>query len=105
MRAPIYQILIPEGVLQLPLHGLHVGVLHQEGAAQLTELPELNLSGPVLVNLHQKLLEFLLRGSEAHGPHDLAEVISGEEILLLGVKQVKANLVFVLSKQYLFELS
>ena len=105
MSAHIYQILIPEGVLQLPLHGLHVGVLHQEGAAQLTELPELNLSGPVLVNLHQKLLEFLLRGSEAHGPHDLAEVISGEEILLLRVKQVKANLVFVMKKQYLFELS
>ena len=92
MSAHIYQILIPEGVLELPLHGLHVGVLHQEGAAQLTELPELDLSGPVLVNLHKKLLELLLGGSEAHGPHDLAEVISGEEVLLLGVKQIKANL-------------
>ena len=28
----------PERVLQLPLHRLHVGVLHQEGGAQLAEL-------------------------------------------------------------------
>ena len=28
----------PEGVLQLLLHGLYVGVLHQEGGAQLAEL-------------------------------------------------------------------
>ena len=71
----------------------------------MTKLPELDLSGPVLVNLDQQLLEFLLRRSEAHGPHDLAEVISREEVLLLGVKQVKANLGFVVSKQYLFGLS
>ena len=82
----------PEGVLQLLLHRLHVGVLDQEGGAQLAELSELNLSGPVLVNLEQQLLEFFLGGSEAHGPHDLSEVISGEEINFLGVKQVEAGL-------------
>ena len=83
---------IPESILQLPLHGLHVRVLHQEGGAQLTELSKLDLSGAVLVNLEQQLLELLLGGSEAHGPHDLSEVISGEEINFLGVKQVKAGL-------------
>merc|ERR1719232_1725648 len=57
-------VIYPEGVLQLPLHGLHVGVLHQESGAQLAELSELNLSGPVLVNLEQQLLELLLGGSE-----------------------------------------
>jgi len=37
-------VIHPEGVLELLLHGVHVGVLHQEGGAQLAELPELNLS-------------------------------------------------------------
>ena len=83
---------MPESVLELPLHGLDVRVLHQEGGTQLTELSKLNLSGAVLVNLEQQLLELLLSGSEAHGPHDLAQVISREEILLLGVEQIKANL-------------
>ena len=100
---------IPESILQLPLHGLHVRVLHQEGGAQLTELSKLDLSGAVLVNLEQQLLELLLGGSEAHGPHDLAQVISGEEILLLGVEQIKANLeeycnVFTLMSEILSKL-
>ena len=29
---------------------------------------------------------------EAHCPHDVAEVVPGEELLLLRVKQVKAHL-------------
>ena len=29
---------VPEGVLELPLHRLHVRILHQEGPAQLAEL-------------------------------------------------------------------
>ena len=36
----------PECVLQLLLHGLEVGILHQECGAQLAELPELDLAGP-----------------------------------------------------------
>ena len=83
---------MPESVLELPLHGLDVRILHQEGGTQLTELGKLDLSGAVLVNLEQQLLELLLGGSEAHGPHDLSEVISGEEINFLGVKQVEAGL-------------
>jgi hypothetical protein len=82
----------PEGVLELPLHGLHVGVLHQEGGAQLAELPELDLARSVLVDLGEELLQLLLRGPEAHGSHDLSEVISGEEVNLLCVKKVKADL-------------
>ena len=47
----------PEGVLELLLHGLHVGVLHEESGAQLAELPKLNLTRSVLVDLSQgKLL-------------------------------------------------
>ena len=37
-------------------------------------------------------LQLLLGGTEAHGPHDLAEVVGGEEILLLGVEKIKAHL-------------
>merc|ERR1712078_563978 len=91
-EALVVLVIKPESVLELPLHGLDVRILHQEGGTQLTELSKLNLSGAVLVNLKQQLLELLLGGSEAHGPHDLSEVISREEILLLGVKQIKANL-------------
>jgi len=91
-EALVVLVVQPESVLKLPLHGLDVRILHQEGGTQLTELSKLNLSGAVLVNLEQQLLELLLGGSEAHGPHDLAQVISREEILLLGVEQIKANL-------------
>ena len=43
----------PERVPQLLLHGLHVGVLDEEGGAQLAELPKLNLTRSVLVDLSQ----------------------------------------------------
>merc|ERR1719151_437632 len=60
----------PEGVLQLLLHRLHVGVLDQEGSAELTEFTKLNLARAVLVNLMEQL----------------------SQLLLLRVKQVKADL-------------
>ena len=41
----------PEGVPQLLLHGLHVGVLDEEGCAQLAKLSKLNLTRPILVHL------------------------------------------------------
>merc|ERR1719151_176716 len=82
----------PEGVLQLLLHCLHVGVLDQEGGAQLAEFTKLDLARAVLVNLVEQLGQLLLRGPEAHCPHDVAEVVPGEELLLLRVKQVKAHL-------------
>ena len=82
----------PESVLQLPLHSLHIRVLDQEGGTELTELSYLNLTRAVLVDLLEEGLQLLLCGTEAHGPHDLAEVVGGEEILLLRVKQIKANL-------------
>merc|ERR1719251_883697 len=75
----------PEGVLQLLLHCLHVGVLDQEGGAQLAEFTKLDLARAVLVNLVEQLGQLLLRGPEAHCPHDVAEVIPGEELLLLRV--------------------
>merc|ERR1712213_202727 len=81
----------PEGVLELPLHGVDVRVLHQELGAQLAELSELDLPGAVLVNLSQDVHQLLLGGSEAHGPKDLVQVVSGEEVLLLGVEQVEAE--------------
>merc|ERR1719370_432245 len=83
---------MPECVLQLPLHGLHVRVLDQEGGAELTELSYLNLTRAILVDLLKERLQLLLCGTEPHGSHDLAEVICREEILLLRVKQIKANL-------------
>merc|ERR1712226_600187 len=82
----------PEGVLQLLLHGLYVGVLHQEGGAQLAELPKLDLSGPVLIDLMQQVGQLLLGGTEAHRPHDVTQVISRKELLLLGIEQVEADL-------------
>merc|ERR1711971_334606 len=65
----------PERVLQLPLHCLHVGVLDQEGGAELAELADLDLAGAILVDFLQQVLQLLLSGAEAHGPHDLTEVI------------------------------
>ena len=47
-------VIEPEGVPQLLLHGLHVGVLDEEGGAQLAELPKLNLTRAVLVHLSQR---------------------------------------------------
>ena len=88
----MFEIFLPESIFKFPLHGLHVGILHQEGGAQLAELSELDLAGAVLVDLEQEVLQLLLGGPEAHGPHDLAEVVGREEILLLRVEQIKANL-------------
>merc|ERR1711972_883595 len=68
-------IVEPECVLQLPLHGLHVRVLDQEGGTELTELSYLNLTRAVLVDFLEERLQLLLCGTEAHGPHDLAEVV------------------------------
>merc|ERR1712110_87483 len=85
-------VINPESVLQFPLHGLNVRVLHEELGAELTELCELDLPGPVLVNFGQDVHKLLLAGSEAHGAKDFVQVISAQEVLLLGVKQVEAIL-------------
>ena len=82
----------PEGIFELPLHGLHVRVLDKEGGTELTKLSELDLARAVLVDLRQQVLQLLLGGTEAHRPHDLAEVICGQELHLLGVEQVEADL-------------
>merc|ERR1719458_1333687 len=79
-------------LLQLPLHGLHIRILNKEGGAQLAEFSYLDLAGPVLVDLLEQVGKLLLRGTEAHRSHDLTEVIGGEEILLLRVEKIKANL-------------
>merc|ERR1712109_232799 len=84
-------VIYSESVFKFPLHGLHVGVLHQEGGAQLTELSELDLAGAVLVNLSQEVLQLLLRGPEAHGSHDLTQIISREKVDLLGVEEIKTR--------------
>ena len=88
----MFEIFLPESIFKFPLHGLHVGILHQEGGAQLAELSELDLSGAVLVDLEQEVLQLLLGGPEAHGPHDLAKIISGQEVNLLCVEEIKASL-------------
>ena len=82
----------PKCVFELPLHGLHIMVLHKKGCAELAEFSKLDLARPVLVDLEQQVLQLLLRRAEAHRSHDLAEVVRGEEILSLRVKQVEANL-------------
>ena len=51
-----------EGLLQLGLHRVLVGLLHEELGAQLAELGKLDLSRAVLVNLLEDVLELLLRG-------------------------------------------
>ena len=88
----MFEIFLPESIFKFPLHGLHVGILHQEGGAQLAELSELDLSGAVLVDLEQEVFQLLLGGPEAHGPHDLPEIISGQEVDLLCVEEIKASL-------------
>ena len=85
-------IVHPEGLLQLGLHRLLVGLLDEELGAELAELPELDLAGAVLVDLLEDLLELLLGGSEAHGAEDVVEVVGGEEVLLLDVEEVEAEL-------------
>ena len=49
-----------EGLLQLGLHGVLVGLLHEELGAQLAELTELDLAGAVLVDLLEDVGELLL---------------------------------------------
>ena len=82
----------PEGVLQLPLHGVDVGVLNQELGAQLAELVRLDLPESVLVDLGQDVHQLLLAGAEPHGPQDLVQVVGRQEVLLLGVEQVETVL-------------
>ena len=86
------EIFLPESIFKFPLHGLHVGILHQEGGAQLAELSELDLTGAVLVDLEQEVLQLLLGGPEAHGSHDLSEIIGGQEVDLLCVEEIKTGL-------------
>ena len=43
----------PECIFELPLHGLHVRVLHKEGGTKLAKLSELNLARAILVDLMQ----------------------------------------------------
>jgi hypothetical protein len=42
---------LPEGVLELSLHGLDIWILDEELGAELTELSELDLPAPVLIDL------------------------------------------------------
>ena len=65
----------PEDVLQLPLQGEDVGVLHQELRAQLAELVRLDLPESVLVDLGQDVHQLLLAGAEPHGLQDLVQVV------------------------------
>ena len=47
----------PEGIFELPLHGLHVRVLNKEGGTKLTELSELDLARAILVDLMEQVLQ------------------------------------------------
>merc|ERR1719357_2361143 len=80
-----------ESILQLPLHGLHVRVLHQECGTKLAEFSKLNLTRAILINLCKKFFKLFLSRSEPHGSHDLSKIISRQEFNLLGVKQIKTN--------------
>ena len=83
----------PESIFEFSLHGLHVRILNKEGGTELAEFSKLDLAGPVLVDLQQQVLQLLLGRAEAHRPHDLPEVVRGEELLSLGVEQVETNLI------------
>ena len=48
-----------EGFLQLGLHGVLVGLLHQELGTQLAELGEFDLARPVLVDLLEDIVQLL----------------------------------------------
>ena len=50
---------VPEGVLEFPLHSLHVRILHQEGRTQLAELTDLDLSRTVLKGRWEQGATFL----------------------------------------------
>ena len=95
---------LPERVLELPLHSLHIRILDQEGRTQLAELSELNLPGAVFVNLQKEVFQLLLCRPEAHGPHDLAQVVGREELNLLGVEQVKTHLDYLCHYVHLHNL-
>ena len=45
-----------------------------------------------LVDLQEQFLELVLRRPEAHGPHDLPQVVGGQEVNLLSVEQVETHL-------------
>merc|ERR1712179_128529 len=64
----------------------------KESCTKLAKLSEFNLSGSILINFMEKVSKLLLSWSEAHGPHDLSQIISRQELLLLCVKEIKANL-------------
>merc|ERR1711875_178106 len=44
-------VINPESILEFPLHGLHVRILHQECGTKLTKFPKLNLIRTILINL------------------------------------------------------
>merc|ERR1712086_1168548 len=63
------------------------GRLHKAG-----KILKLNFSGAIFINFMEKISKFFFSGSESHGSHDLTKIISGKELYLLCVKQVKTNL-------------
>merc|ERR1719348_1734816 len=74
------------------LHFFQWRVLHKESCTKLAKLSEFNLTGSIFINFLEKVGKLFLSWSEAHGSHDLTKIISGEELLLLCVKKIKANL-------------
>merc|ERR1711982_76587 len=84
-------VINPESILEFPLHGLHVRILHQECGTRLAELSKFNLTRTILINLCKEFLKLFLSRSEPHGSHDLSKIISRQELNLLGVKQIKTN--------------
>merc|ERR1719244_1500256 len=89
LALPIVQL---KGVFKLFLHFFQWRILHKESCTKLTKLSEFNLSRSILINFMEKVSKLLLSWSEAHGPHDLSQIISRQELLLFCVEQIKANL-------------
>merc|ERR1712106_977023 len=59
---------------------------------KVAQFSELNFSRSIFINLVEKISKLFFSGSESHCSHDLTKIISGKELYLLCVKQVKTNL-------------
>merc|ERR1719320_138798 len=81
-----------ERILQLLLHFFQRRVLNQESCTKLAKLSKFNFTRSIFINLLEQVSKLFLCWPESHSSHDLSKIISREKLLLLSIKQVKANL-------------
>merc|ERR1719378_231161 len=59
---------------------------------KLTEFSELNFTRTIFIDFMKEISKLFLSGSESHSSHDFPKIISRQELLLFGVKEIKTNL-------------